>query len=80
VRRANDTLMGLGASVWTKDLDRACRLARKLKAGNVWVNTHLEIQPEHPFGGHKQSGIGAEYGLQGLKSYCNVQTLYLKKK
>jgi acyl-CoA reductase-like NAD-dependent aldehyde dehydrogenase len=79
IRRANDTLMGLGASVWTRDLNQASRIARKLKAGSVWVNTHLEIQPEHAFGGHKQSGIGAEYGLQGLKSYCNVQTLFLKK-
>jgi len=80
VKRANDTLMGLGASVWTQDLEQASRLAKKMKAGNVWVNTHLELQPNAAFGGHKQSGLGAEWGLQGLNSYCNAQTLYLKKK
>jgi acyl-CoA reductase-like NAD-dependent aldehyde dehydrogenase len=80
VKRANDTLMGLGASVWTRDLEQASRLAKKMKAGNVWVNTHLELQPDAAFGGHKQSGLGAEWGLQGLKSYCNTQTLYLRKK
>ncbi|KAF2420191.1 aldehyde dehydrogenase [Tothia fuscella] len=80
VRRANDTLMGLGASVWTQNLETASRLAKKMKAGNVWVNTHLELQPNAAFGGHKQSGLGAEWGLQGLKSYCNAQTLYLRKK
>jgi acyl-CoA reductase-like NAD-dependent aldehyde dehydrogenase len=72
--------MGLGASVWTRDLDQANRLARKIKAGNVWVNTHLELDPNVGFGGHKESGLGAEWGLAGLKSYCNSQVLYLKKK
>jgi acyl-CoA reductase-like NAD-dependent aldehyde dehydrogenase len=79
IRRANDSFYGLGASVWSKDLSVATRIAKKIKAGNVWVNTHLEIQPEAAFGGHKQSGLGAEWGIQGLKSYCNARTLYLKK-
>ncbi|CAO2648770.1 Nn.00g097190.m01.CDS01 [Neocucurbitaria sp. VM-36] len=80
IRRANDTLMGLGASVWSNDLVQASRIAKRLKAGSVWVNTHTEIQPDAAFGGYKQSGLGAEWGIQGLKSYCNTQTLYLKKK
>lgn len=79
LNRANNTDMGLGASVWTKDLQKGSRMARKLKAGNVWVNSHMELQPNAAFGGHKQSGVGAEWGVQGLKSYCNAQTLYLKK-
>ncbi|TDZ33666.1 putative aldehyde dehydrogenase FUS7 [Colletotrichum spinosum] len=79
VRRANDTLMGLGASVWSKDLDRAQTIARKLKAGNVWINTHLELQYDAPFGGHKQSGIGYEYGAGGLKAYCNTQSMFITK-
>ena len=79
IKRANNTLMGLGASVWTTDLKRAGRIAKRIKAGNVWVNTHLEVQPDAAFGGFKQSGLGAEWGEQGLKSYCNAQTLYLKK-
>ncbi|KAF2789706.1 aldehyde dehydrogenase [Melanomma pulvis-pyrius CBS 109.77] len=80
INRANDTLMGLGASVWSNDLVQASRIAKRLKAGSVWVNTHTEIQPDAAFGGYKQSGLGAEWGVQGLKSYCNTQTLYLKKK
>lgn len=71
--------MGLGASVWSKDLDKAQAIAKKLKAGNVWINTHLEIQYDAPFGGHKQSGIGYEYGAGGLKAYCNPQSLYITK-
>lgn len=79
IDRANNTLMGLGASVWAKDVDRANRIARQLEAGSVWVNTHLELSAAVPFGGHKNSGIGFEFSSGGLKAYCNVQSLYLKK-
>jgi len=79
IHRANDSLMGLGASVWSKDLEKAESVAKKLKAGNVWINTHLELQYNAPFGGHKQSGIGYEYGAGGLKAYCNAQSLYITK-
>lgn len=71
--------MGLGASVWTKDFEQANRIAEQLEAGNVWVNTHLDIRPDAAFAGYKQSGIGAEWGSEGLRSYCNTQTLYLRK-
>ncbi|KAI9167751.1 aldehyde dehydrogenase [Paramyrothecium foliicola] len=80
IARANDTSMGLGASVWTNDLDRAARVARQIQAGNVWVNTHFDLSPMAPFGGHKESGIGTEWGANGLKGFCNVQTLFLNKK
>ncbi|KIW96915.1 uncharacterized protein Z519_02306 [Cladophialophora bantiana CBS 173.52] len=80
IARANNTKMGLGASVWSDDLDEATRIARQLDAGSVWVNTHLEVDPNAPFGGHKESGIGFEWGIGGLKSFCNVQSLFLKKK
>jgi acyl-CoA reductase-like NAD-dependent aldehyde dehydrogenase len=79
ISRANKTRMGLGASVWSNDLDQAARIAGKLQAGSVWVNSHLELDPKFPFGGHKESGIGSEFGVQGLKAYTNVQVLYLKK-
>jgi len=72
--------MGLGASVWTNDLQRAQQIARKLKAGNVWVNMHSVLHSTAAFGGHKQSGIGVEWGIEGLKSYCNAKTFYLQKR
>ncbi|KAI9375964.1 Aldehyde/histidinol dehydrogenase [Aspergillus egyptiacus] len=79
IARANNTRMGLGASVWSDDLDEAARIAGKLQAGNVWVNTHLEGDSRAPFSGHKESGIGTENGIYGLRAYCNLQTLYVKK-
>lgn len=80
IRRANASDTGLGASVWSTDLQTAERLARRIEAGSVWINSHLELEPSAPFGGHKYSGIGCEWGLEDLKTFCNVQTLFLKKK
>ncbi|KAH6887476.1 aldehyde dehydrogenase domain-containing protein [Thelonectria olida] len=77
--RANNTTMGLGASVWCNDLKKAGRVAREIQAGTVWVNTHFDLSPMAPFGGHKESGIGTEWGANGLKGFCNVQTLFLNK-
>ncbi|KAK1657164.1 aldehyde dehydrogenase [Colletotrichum godetiae] len=79
ISRANDTSMGLGASVWSNNLDKAARVARQIQAGNVWINTHFDLSPLAPFGGHKESGIGTEWGANGLKGFCNVQTLFLNK-
>ncbi|KAJ0414332.1 Aldehyde/histidinol dehydrogenase [Aspergillus carlsbadensis] len=79
IARANGTRMGLGASVWSNDLDEAARIAAKLQAGSVWVNTHMEIDSRAPFGGHKESGIGCELGIHGLKGWTNLQTLYFNK-
>lgn len=79
IARANNTAMGLGASVWSNNLDEAARIARRLEAGSVWVNTHLQLDPFTPFGGHKESGIGYEGGLGGMRAYCNAQSLYLQK-
>ncbi|OLN96784.1 putative aldehyde dehydrogenase, partial [Colletotrichum chlorophyti] len=79
ISRANDTAMGLGASVWTKDLEKAARVAKQIQAGSVWINTHFDLSPMAPFAGHKESGIGAEWGANGLKGFCNVQTLFMNK-
>lgn len=79
IERANNTKYGLGASVWSSNIETANRIARQIDAGTVWVNTHFELDPSVPFGGHKESGIGYEWGEGGLKSFCNVQTLFLKK-
>ncbi|OJJ54205.1 hypothetical protein ASPSYDRAFT_72341 [Aspergillus sydowii CBS 593.65] len=77
--RANATDSGLGASVWSKDIDRANRMAAQLESGSVWVNSHFEVSPNVSIGGHKWSGIGSEWGVNGLVSYCNTQSLWLKK-
>jgi acyl-CoA reductase-like NAD-dependent aldehyde dehydrogenase len=79
IARANNTRMGLGASVWSNDMQEAERIARQIHSGSVWVNTHLELDPCAPFGGHNESGIGCEGGADGLKAYCNTQTLFFKK-
>jgi len=79
IARANNTKMGLGASVWSSDLDEAARIAKQLESGSVWVNAHLELTPNAAFGGHKESGLGSEWGVSGLKQFCNAQTLYFKK-
>ncbi|KAH6953358.1 aldehyde dehydrogenase domain-containing protein [Fusarium avenaceum] len=79
IERANDTRLGLGASVWSGNLETAERVAKALDAGTVWVNNHFDITPMAPFGGHKESGIGAEWGINGLKGFCNVQSLFLSK-
>lgn len=79
VRRANDTKMGLGASVWSRDVERAARMARRLEAGSVWVNTHFELAPNVPFGGHKWSGLGMEWGVVGLKGWCYTQAMWTRK-
>jgi acyl-CoA reductase-like NAD-dependent aldehyde dehydrogenase len=76
---ANNTTYGLGASVWSPNIALANEIAQQLEAGSVWVNTHFDLDPRVPFGGHKMSGLGVEMGVEGLKSFCNIQTLYLRK-
>lgn len=65
--------------MWSKDLEKARRIADQIEAGSVWINCHQENSLLAPFGGHKESGIGYEGGLGGLKSYCNAQAIYVKK-
>lgn len=79
IARANGTVFGLGGSVWSADRDRAERLAWKLEAGTVWVNDHgtTFLNPQAPYGGIKQSGIGRKSGLEGVMEYCQLQTLTL---
>jgi acyl-CoA reductase-like NAD-dependent aldehyde dehydrogenase len=79
IARANNTKMGLGASVWSGSVETAERIARQISAGTVWVNSHFDLVPTQPFGGVKESGIGVEWGVQGMKSYCNTQVLVVHK-
>jgi acyl-CoA reductase-like NAD-dependent aldehyde dehydrogenase len=78
IARANATEMGLGASVWSRDMSRARRIADQLESGSVWINSHADVSPKAPSGGHKSSGFGTERGLNGLTAYCNSQTLWVK--
>ncbi|KAM0347347.1 hypothetical protein ACHAPU_004867 [Fusarium lateritium] len=78
IERANASDLGLGASVWSKDVSRARRMAEQLEAGSIWVNTHFEVAPNVPFGGHKQSGMGMDWGEVGLKGWCNPQAYWVK--
>ncbi|MEN4923143.1 aldehyde dehydrogenase family protein [Achromobacter spanius] len=75
VRRANDTEYGLGGSVWSRDVDLAQSIARRLETGTVWINHIHVMSPDVPFGGHKQSGVGVENALDGLLEYTNTQTV-----
>jgi len=80
IRRANDSVYGLGASVWGNDLEAVQRIGSQLEAGTVWLNEIHQYSPHQAFGGHKQSGIGCENSLHGLMEYTNWQTITLHKK
>jgi acyl-CoA reductase-like NAD-dependent aldehyde dehydrogenase len=69
IARANDSEYGLGGTIWTNDLDRGVDVAMKVDSGTVWVNKHLDLPFDVPFGGAKQSGIGREGGDEGLAAY-----------
>ena len=78
IRIANDTEYGLCSGVWTKDLSRAHRVAAKIKAGTVYVNTYHDFSTEAPMGGYKKSGIGREKGLLALKQYTQVKNVTMQ--
>jgi aldehyde dehydrogenase (NAD+) len=75
VERANNTMYGLAAGVWTKDIGKAHAAANSLRAGTVWVNCYDVFDAAAPFGGFKQSGIGRENGEYGLQQYTEVKTV-----
>jgi acyl-CoA reductase-like NAD-dependent aldehyde dehydrogenase len=77
IREANNSRFGLGASVWTKDLSTTKRVFNEVNAGIIWVNRHLTVPPEVPFGGVNDSGIGRENGRHALDSYSQTKTLYI---
>jgi phenylacetaldehyde dehydrogenase len=75
IAQANDTVYGLGASVWSRDIGTCLAFAAAVKAGTIWVNTHSMVDPNMPFGGYKQSGIGREHGQAGVESYLETKSI-----
>ena len=78
IRRANATTFGLGSGVWTRDVSKAHRLAKAIRAGSVWINCYQAMDPAVPFGGYKMSGYGRESGQQQLEEYLNVKAVRIK--
>jgi aldehyde dehydrogenase (NAD+) len=75
IQRANNTSYGLAAAIWTKDIDKAHRFAREVKAGTVWVNCYHQVDTNTPFGGFKMSGQGRENGEAALEHYTELKTV-----
>ena len=77
VALANDSTYGLGGGVWSRDKERALQVAKRLRTGTVWINEWHLISERAPFGGYKQSGIGREFGMDGLKEYTEAKHVHV---
>jgi acyl-CoA reductase-like NAD-dependent aldehyde dehydrogenase len=78
IHLANDTVYGLAASVWTKNIDTALTVSRRVRAGRFWVNCIMAGGPEMPLGGFKQSGWGREAGIYGVEEYTQVKSVHVE--
>ncbi|MFF7709223.1 aldehyde dehydrogenase family protein [Pseudomonas sp. NPDC007930] len=77
LRIANDSLYGLAAGVWTQSMARSLKMAQRLEAGMVWVNTYRAVSYMAPFGGHKRSGMGHENGAEAIREYLQVKSVWI---
>lgn len=79
IDRANASEYGLAGAVWSKDTDQAMEIARRMETGTIWINQSLNLRPDTPFAGHKNSGFGVENGQEGLLEYMTPQSVYVAK-
>ena len=79
VRIANDTEYGLGAAIWSRNLERAERIAGRIDAGCIAINDMVKSDPRLPFGGVKKSGVGRELSHYGLKEFVNIKTVVVRE-
>ena len=79
IDRANDSEYGLAGAVWSKDIEQAMSIARRMETGTVWINQNLNLRPDTPFAGRKNSGFGIENGMDGLLEYMAPQAMYVAK-
>ncbi|HEX8148611.1 MAG TPA: betaine-aldehyde dehydrogenase [Pyrinomonadaceae bacterium] len=77
IKQANEVVYGLSAGIWTKDITRAHRFAKAVKAGTVWINTYNMFNAASPFGGYKQSGYGREMGKHALEMYTHIKSVWV---
>ena len=77
LREVNDSPYGLSASLWTRDLSRALRVAKKIESGVVSINSHNSVHTEAPFGGWKHSGLGRDLGLAALEGFTELKNIYI---
>src|SRR5438874_18563 len=77
IRMANDSIYGLGGAVWSRDKEKALVVAKQMRTGTVWVNEYHLLSVAAPFGGYKQSGIGREFGLEGILEYTEVKHVHV---
>jgi acyl-CoA reductase-like NAD-dependent aldehyde dehydrogenase len=78
IDKANRTIYGLAAGIWTRDIGKAHRLARELQAGTVWINTYNRYDAASPFGGYKQSGFGRDLGFEAaLEKYTQTKSVWV---
>jgi acyl-CoA reductase-like NAD-dependent aldehyde dehydrogenase len=79
IERANASPYGIGASVWTSDIEKGAQIASRMESVSSWVNQHFAVAPHIPFGGVKQSGFGIEFGIEGVHAYTSAQSVVVLK-
>ena len=79
IEKSNDSIYGLGSSIWTRDLEKANEAARRLESGYTWINSIPDLYDELPFGGVKQSGLGKEHGIEALDYYVETKSIVVSR-